>query len=303
MTDPSISTAVAGDGDIFVLMSGYADLWRDAVAPFVPEGADLNGEVVYRGSEFLQWSDSGLETRLFFEDPQVVIVDRAAWVRIVNCHGEEVIRTFPLPRRTYSSSMKPQLTEIQLYAAWTSLGGAAFEPVEGDGLLPSGCFLPTAWGNRFVAVGASADGGERLETVLWVSDSGSEWVPDPVQPPAECSPFSLVVSGESLHLTSADGTQCCRRGLGADWIVLDEPCESCYKLAGPAGFLGYPTSFEYNKGLLSRNGVLWNEVPVPGVEPYPTLAVLDDSLVAMSVFNDLDSNHQVRIWVGATGST
>ena len=137
--------------------------------------------------------------------------------------------------------------------------------------------------------------------MLWTSDTGEEWKPDPTQPPARCSPFSLAVSGEIIHLTAADGTQCSREADSA-WVVLDEPRTSCYKTAGGAGILAYPVDFQYDRALLSCDGVCWSEIPIPGKQPYPMLAVLDDSLLALAVHDDPDLSNQIRIWRGALGS-
>lgn len=300
-----IGAAVAGDGDTVISMSAVADLWPQIVSPFLPEGIDLeSGSIIYQGDEFLRSVGDETRIRLFAESPQVLIVDGKVWVRILTPEGEEVMRTVPLPPGTYPLSVSPRLSDIQVTSTWASSNGEAFVPVIAIDPVSNGCFYPSPLGDGFVGSTSEADGSQCAHeaTVLWTSDTGHEWELDRVQPPVECTPFSLVASGETILLTSVEGTQCWR-GPGTDWVVLDEPCTTCYKMAGHAGFLGYPTSFEYNKGLLSHNGVLWNEIPVPGVEPYPTLAVLDDSLVAMSVLNDMASNHPVRIWLGTISST
>ena len=273
MSNQVISTAVAGDGDIIVTMHGSIDIWP-------------NDE---------------LNTRLLCEDPQVVVVDHTAWIRIVTCEGEELMRTVPLPQDTRPVAANFRSTDLELYAAWVSSNGGPFLPVGGDDRLPPGCFSPTGWSDGFVAAAEDTDDSGTVSSVLWTSASGDDWRPDPVQPPAECSPFSLVASGEAIHVTSADGTQC-SRGPDSDWVVLDEARSSCYKIGGQAGFVGYPNGFDYDRGLLSRDGVLWNEIPVPGMEPYPTLAILEDSLLALSVLDDPDPNRQIRIWLGTIGS-
>ncbi len=103
---------------------------------------------------------------------------------------------------------------------------------------------------------------------------------------------------ESIHLTSATGTQC-QSDLESEWVVLDEPGTACYRVGGAAGFLGYPKSFEYDRGLLSSDGIGWSEIVAPAIEPYPTLAVLKDRIMAMSVLDVAsDQPSQIRIWLG-----
>ena len=296
-----LSAAVADDGDVVVSLVGEWDLWREVLPPFLPEGLSLDDEVlVYSGDEFLRRADGTVELRLFAEPPEVLIVDDTAWVRMITPRGDEIMKAVSLPRGCRACSESPQLTDVQVFAVWASSRDGSLMPVEGDDVLPSGCFRPAAWGDGFVAAPRQNERSAGA-AALWTSETGGEWVPDPIQPPDSCSPVSLAVSGDTIHLTAADGTQCCR-GADLTWLVRDEPRGSCYLTAGGAGILAYPVDFRYDRALLSCDGLHWSEIQIPGTQPYPMLAVLDDGLLALAVHDDPDSSSQIRIWRGTPGS-
>ncbi|MDX2467775.1 MAG: hypothetical protein QNL12_10710 [Acidimicrobiia bacterium] len=292
----SLTAAATSEGEASAVMVGDLDIWQDILTPFLPDGINLeDGQWRYEGDEFLYATDDCADIRLFAEHPEVVVADDRVWVRLVTLDGEEVLQTVPLPPETHPITESPLLTEIQLFAAWVLSDDGALQAVPGRNMPPAGQFQPTTWGNGFVAAVHQLD---RMtgtsESALWRSDTGQVWLPDPVPPPAECAPFVVATSGDNLHLTSAAGTQC-RRDFDSDWVVLEQPCAVCYKLGGTAGFLGYPKNFEYDKGMLSRDGISWSAITVPGSEAYPTLAVLENRLVAVSVCKQPS---QVRIWLG-----
>lgn len=303
LRDDVLTTATTDDGDVTVVMIGDLDIWPEIIAPFLPESVAVSDAgYVYDGDEYLRGTGDRADIRLFAEPPEVVVADQRVWVRIVTLEGEEVLRAVPLPTGVYPMSDSPPITDIRLASAWTSTGGREFIPVTALDAMPNGYFRPQAWGDTFVAAAHQPDRsvGGNGGTVLWRSDSGRAWLPDPSQPPQECSPYVVAVSGESIYLTSEEGTQC-RRDLDTEWIVLGRPCTVCYKVGGAAGFLGYPRSFEYDRGVVSRDGVAWSEIAVPTVEPYPTLAVLEDRFVSMSVCGEAaDQPSRIRIWVGKT---
>ena len=101
-----------------------------------------------------------------------------------------------------------------------------------------------------------------------------------------------------MHLTSEDGIQCVR-DLGTPWEILEESSTSTYVVGGPAGFVGYPDSFEYDSALFSRDGIAWASIEVPGSEPYPTLYILRNRLLALSANRPRENQStQIDIWVG-----
>ncbi|MEA2001772.1 MAG: hypothetical protein U9N84_07810 [Actinomycetota bacterium] len=294
--------AVANDrGGSMTMIIGNLLIWSEVVEPYLPDGVDLTDpRYSYHGDEFLYVTDSGDDVRLFAEPPQVVVTGDSVWVRIITLAGEEILQTFPLPEATYPTGGEPTLADIPLLMAWISNDGTDFLPVTGTNALPRGFFMPEPWGDGFIGAVHNMEkafaGGE--DVTLWGSRSGRAWEPAGLQPPRECSPFMFAVSGNRMHLTTSDGTQCVR-DIDSPWEVLAEPISATYVIGGGAGFVGYPNSFEYDTALFSRDGTTWIEILLPTPEPYPAIEILDDRLVAFSVTHPPPESPSVlEIWVG-----
>ncbi len=85
-------------------------------------------------------------------------------------------------------------------------------------------------------------------------------------------------------------------------MILEDPCTSCYVVGGAAGFLGYPDSFECDSAVFSPDGIAWGDVSVPAPEPYPTLSILENRLLALSVNQPRATvPKHIDIWIGEIG--
>jgi len=296
-----LRTAVNSTGDTMTVAIGSLELWPEVIGPYLPDEVDLDDPgFVYRGGSFLYEPDSSDYIELFSEPPEVVFAGNNLWVRIVTLAGDEAIRTFPLPRGTYPVGTTPTLEGIQLLMAWFSDDGIDFLPVVGANALPSSYFLPKPWGEGFVGAVYEMDSSVVINEAitLWGSRSGRAWQPQQQHVPEECSPFQLAISGDRMHLTSEDGTQCIR-DIGSPWEILDEPSTSTYVVGGGAGFVSYPDSFEYDTALFSHDGISWARISIPTPEPYPGIMVLEDRLLALSVSRpNEEAPPVVEIWLG-----
>ncbi len=296
-----LRTAVNSTGGNMTVAIGSLELWREVIGPYLPDGVDLGDPgFVYRGGSFLYKPESSDDIELFSEPPEVVVAGDNVWVRIVTPAGEEVIQTFPLPPGTYPVGTAPTLENVSLSMAWFSDDGIDFLPVVGVNALPSGYFLPKPWGEGFVGAVYEMDSSVVINEAitLWGSRSGRAWQPQQQQVPKECSPFQLAISGNRMHLTSEDGTQCIR-DIDSPWEILDEPSTSTYVVGGGAGFVSYPDSFEYDTALFSHDGISWARISIPTPEPYPGIMVLEDRLLALSVSRpNEEAPPVVEIWLG-----
>lgn len=305
-----LATAVNNRAETMIVLIGELDIWREIVEPYVPATVDLaDPKYILRedGVLFETWTEEGQDFAevipLFLERPEVVTTGGNVWIRFVTedgGEGEEVLRTVPLPETAYPAEVNPSLASIPIVMAWVSSDGDTFLPVIGRNALPDGFFLPEPWGDSFVTavyeLEDSFAGNEQVR--LWTSGSGRAWQESPDQPPAECSPFFIAVSANSIHLTGQDRTQCVRT-LESGWEVLTEPSTAAYVVGGVGGFVGYPDEFEYDTATFSRDGINWTEIEIPGTEPYPTLEVLRDRLVAISVNRPRPNQPtQIDIWQG-----
>jgi hypothetical protein len=286
-------SAVTSEGETVITLIGQLDIWRDVIRPYLPDDVDIaDPKYVYRDLDGVLTETSVVDgqefaertMQPFIEPPELVIADDEIWIHLITAEGEEVFDTVPLPEGTYPATTNPTLQDIPLVMEWVSNDGIEFFPVTGRNALPNGYFLPEPWEQGLVA--AAYELGESFApneiVTLWTSQSGRAWQLEGTQPPVECSPFFIAVSGDRMHLTSETGTQCVRKA-GSDWVVLDEKSRSAYTVGGPAGFIGYPDSFEYDTALFSRDGLTWGTIEIPGLEPYPTLSILEDRLLVLSV--------------------
>ncbi len=302
----SLTPIVNGQGDVLVMAVGYLDIWRDVIGPHLPTDIDLTDpRYVLRedGVLFETRTERGVDyaevVPVLSGVPELVATEDSVWIHLVTAEGEEVLQTVPLPRGAYPTTASPSLNRIPLVMAWISAGDE-FLPVTSSNALPWGLLFPQAWGDGFVAANYDLDEsfGITERPTLWVSSSGRAWQQEEEQPPRQCGPAELTVSGRRMHLTADDGTQCVR-DLGSSWEVLPESPTVSYTIGGPAGFVGYPDAFAYDQALFSRDGVSWVEIEVPGPAPYPTLSILRDRLVAMSVDRPRpDRPSRIEIWVG-----
>lgn len=301
LTRSFLATAVNDAGKIVTVLIGELEVWPEIIEPYLPPDVSLDDPALsYVGDQSLYLRDGSGNIQLFAEAPEVVVTGDDIWIRIITIGGEEILRTLELPAGTYPVGSRPTLAEISVAMAWISEDGHDFLPVTGSNALPRGIFMPEAWGDRFVAASYErADSlGTNEEVTLWMSASGRAWQPATQQPPAECSPFFFATSGARMHLTSEEGTQCVR-DLGSAWEILDEPGTSTYVIGGPAGFVGYPNSFEYDSAVFSRDGVTWVDIDIPGTEPYPSLSILKERLLTVAAIRPHpDQPTRIDIWVG-----
>jgi hypothetical protein len=311
MSPHLLTTEVDGSGDLITVAVGSFDVWRDLLQPLVPSDVDL-GDPSYvlrdDGALFATTTENGVDfgevIDVLSTEPEVVVTHDNVWVRLVTADGREVLRTVPLPDGAYPLVTEPPLNNIPLVMVWRSTEAGEFLQVTARSVLPEGFFVAHPWGEGMLAA-TFAPGGVFSDSdrgTLWTSASGRAWRPIEPQPPAACSAYSVAVSGTRIHLTGEDGTQCVRSGDSA-WEVLADRNEVAYVSGGPAGFIGYPHAFEYDSALFSRDGVVWTEIEMPGLAPYPTVSILEDRLVALSV-NQPRPNRpsQIQVWVGDIGS-
>jgi hypothetical protein len=283
------------------VLVGDLEIWRDIIEPYVPADVDLEDPAVsYQGDEFLYMLDGRDDIRLFADAPELAVSGDNIWIRFVTEDGEEVLQTVEMPSGAFAVATNPTLAEVSVAMAWISKDANDFIPVTGKNALPDGFFPPEPWGDQFVtaAYELSDSFATNEQVTLWISGSGRAWQPATQQPPAECSPFFFATSGNRMHLTSEEGIQCVR-DLGTPWEILEEPNSSTYVIGGPAGFIGYPDSFEYDSALFSRDGIAWVSIDVPGSEPYPTLSILRNRLLALSANRSRPSEStQIDLWLG-----
>ncbi len=300
----SWATVVNQDNEIVTMMIGNFEISESVLQPYLPVGTELDDpRFEYQGTEFLYGLEGNDTIQILAEPPEVFVGNGNAWIRLLTLDGEEVLQTIPLPEGGYPLDATPSLASIPVALMWRSEDGTSFLPVTGRNALPQGRFLPQPWGNGFVAaVYQRPDSSATNENVtMWTSHSGRAWQPEWLQPPRQCSPFFFAASGERIHLTGDDGAQCVR-DLDGEWIILDQPSTVASVVGGGAGFIGYPDSFEYDKALFSPDGVFWGDVTIPASQPYPTLLILQDRLLALSV-NQPGPGIATRIdvWIGDIG--
>ncbi len=292
-------TAVNRQGEVVTAVIGNVDVWREIVKPYVPDEIDLADPRVYFIDGQL-YAAPNPPLQLFAEPPEVVTTDDAVWIRLVTLEGEEVLQTLPLPDGAFPVGQDSDLANIQIALSWRSDNAIDFLPVTGRNALPAGYFLPDAWQDGFIGAAYELEGSFASSEVveLWSTESGVAWQIASNQPPRECSPFFLAVNRDKLLLTAEDGTRCVG-AIDQEWTILAETSTVSYAVGGGAGFIGYPNSFDYETASFSRDGLTWVDVAIPAAEPYPTLALLEERLFAMSV-NCCDPNlgKHIDVWIG-----
>lgn len=204
-----------------------------------------------------------------------------------------------MPNDVYPHGSDFSLTRIPLARAWTSDNGIDFLEITGPDALPQGLLLPYPWDSGFTAAADRPDDSAVDEQgLLMTSTRGRAWRIDDRQPPPECPPAQLSVSGGRIHLVGEDGTQCVR-DTQSEWGVLPDQLAASFTVGGVAGFVAYANSFQYDAGHFSRDGISWTDIDIPGLAPYPTLSVLNDRLVAFSVDRPRPNRPvEIGIWVG-----
>lgn len=303
-----VSLAANRYGQIVVVASGVIDLTDRIVEPYLPPGIDLSaGRYRYYGDRWLvataaDWTDHPNDIEIFAETPEVMVAGNRAWTRVVTSDGVEHLATFPLPDDQHYPGGAQSGTTISAVKVWASGDAGDFHTITGPNIVPSGRFEPVRWGDRFVAAeyGIGAAGPDDA-TVIWESSRGTAWRPIRSQPPGDCVPFSLAVSGNRLLALSDGGVVCVRNG-DAAWQMLGTRQSGVgYLTGGDAGFLRYPLNNDYGSSSFSRDGVSWASTKIAAAEPYPMIAVLHDRLVTLSVEWKVGTATQVRIWIGEIG--
>lgn len=296
----SHATVVNEVGEVATVVTGSLAIWRDVIAPYLPEGIDPNDPELRLSGDSVHFSDRGSTVRLFAEVPEVIATGSSIWVRLVTLEGEEVMRSYDLPVGAYPLEPAPDLGCVRVGMMWTSADGTAFLPVLGDGRLPCGYFEPIPWNNGFIA--AVYESGNALAPLgdarLWHSGSGRVWEPLDLQPPTDCS-RSRIAGGDGLILLTGGSGARCLGTADDNWVVLDDPGVVGYSVGGPSGFIGYPKGFDYSAAMFSSDGHTWTEIPIPAPEAYPTLVSLDDCLLMISA-NQADPTlpKHIDIWIG-----
>ena len=300
------ATIVSDEGNFLVYSMGEMDIWRQAIEPLLPPGIDLDDpRYVFRedGTLFLTATVDGVDSAevipLLAESPEVVATEDFVWIRLVGIEGDEVLETFPLPDGVYPIGSDFSLTRIPLAQAWMSGDGNEFLEITGPDSLPEGLLLPQPWDGGFIAAAyGPEDSAIDYQGLLLTSVTGRAWRVDDQQPPQECSASWLSVSGDRIHLSGEEGTQCVRDP-GSEWEILPDRLAANLTVGGDAGFVAYADSFQYDAGRFSRDGISWIEIEIPGLAPYPTLSVLDDRIVAFSVDRPRPNRPvEIEIWVG-----
>ncbi len=300
------ATVVSDEGNILVYSIGQMDIWREAIEPLLPPEVDLDdARYVFRedGALILTSTIDGVDSAevipLLAETPEVVVARDTVWVRLVGLDGEEVLQTLPLPDGVYPVGSDFSLTRIPLAQAWRSGDGNEFLKITGPDALPQVLLLPQPWDGGFVAAAyESEDSAIDDQGLLLTSVTGRAWRIDDSQPPPECPPARLSVSGDRIHLVGEDGTQCVRDP-ESEWEILPDRLDASFTVGGAAGFVAYANSFQYDAGHFSRDGISWTDIDIPGLAPYPTLSVLNDRLVAFSVDRPRPTRPvEIEIWVG-----
>jgi hypothetical protein len=286
-------------GEVAAVVIGEIPIWRDVIAPLVPEGVDAYDPHLELSGDSVSISDGGYAVQLFQEAPEVLTTGDSVWVRLTTVEGEELMSSYNVPTGSHPIETAPDLRHIRVILAWSSVDGVDFLPVLDRNQLPNGYFTPRAANHGFIAASYELkDGYAAFESVrLWETRSGRAWEPVRSQPPSACTRFSIAVSGNRVLLTDEDGTRCLRTSEG-NWEVLEEPCKLCYTVGGPAGFIGYPKGFDYATAMFSSDGANWSDVPIPTAEPYPTMIPLEDHILMFSVTQPLTGPKHMDIWVG-----
>lgn len=291
-------TAVSAGGEITTVLIGSFEIWREILAPFVPDNIDINDPelVLFMGSVVRPGED--IPYQIFTFDPEVLTTRDSVWVRVVDSNGQEELFTSPLPEGAYPLARTPELGAVGVAFAWRSIDGIEFIPVTGRAALPSGYFLPEPWRGGFISAAyEQEDSFAPDEQVrLWSSASGRAWQPLDTQPPRECARYLLAVSGNRLLLSDGD-TRCL--WAGERWDVLRDSVDVADVTGGPAGFLGFPKNFDNPTALFSRNGRDWVNAGLPTGETFQALSVLEDGLFALTVTEPgSDEASRVDIWLG-----
>jgi hypothetical protein len=286
-------------GEVVTVVMGEISIWRDVVAPLVPEGVDAYDPHLTLSRDSVSIPDEGYSVRLFQEAPEVLTTGDSVWVRLTTVEGEELMRSYKVPAGAYPVEAAPDLGHIRVIMAWSSADGIEFLPVLDKDQLPDGYFTPRAWDDGFIAASYELkDGYAAFESVrLWQTRSGRAWQPVRSQPPSACTRYSIAVSGSRVLLTDENGTRCLGTSEGT-WQVLEEPCKLCYTVGGPAGFIGYPKGFDYATAMFSSDGENWSDVVIPAAEPYPTMIPLEDRILLFSVTQPLAGTKHMDIWIG-----
>ncbi|MDJ0953658.1 MAG: hypothetical protein QNJ81_08260 [Acidimicrobiia bacterium] len=292
------STAVNRGNEIVTTVIGDLAIWREVIAPYLPDEIDLADPGV-RFSSGVVYTSDGQTIEPFREPPEVLTVDGTVWIRLVARDGNEILQTRELPPGAYPVETSPDLSFVPVAMSWRSEDGVDFLPVTGRNALPNGYFLPEAWEGDFVAASYQLRDAfaANEEVTLWRTSSGRAWQRSDDQPPRECSPYFFAVSRSRLLLVGPDGIRCI--WAEDEWTVLAEPGVVAFVVGGPAGFLGYPDVFEFGTAVFSRDGVTWSDVDIPANEPSPSLSILSDRLFALSVAPQRPSVPQrIEIWLG-----
>ncbi len=292
------STAVNRGNEVITTVIGDLAIWREVIAPYVPDDVDLEDPGV-RFSSGVVYTSDGETIQPFREPPEVLTVDGTVWIRLVTNDGNEILQTRELPPGAYPVESSPDLSFVPVAMSWRSEDGVDFLPVTGLNALPDGYFLAEAWGGEFIAASYQLPDSfaSDEEVTLWRTSSGRAWQRFDDRPPRECSPFFFAVSRSRLVLVGPDGVRCIWDD--DEWAVLDDPGLVAFVVGGPAGFLGYPDVFEYNTAVFSRDGLTWSDVAIPADEPYPALSILNDRLFGLSVTQQQSSEpNRIDIWLG-----
>lgn len=286
-------------GEVAAVVIGEIPMWRDVIAPLVPEDVDAYDPHLELSEDSVSIPDGGYSVKLFEEAPEVLTTGDSVWVRLTTVEGEELMRSYNVPAGSHPIEEAPDLRHIRVIAAWSSVDGVDFLPVLDRNQLPDGYFTPRAAKDGFIAASYELqDGYAGFESVrLWETRSGRAWEPVRGQPPSACTRFSIAVSGSRVLLTDEDGTRCLGTSEG-NWEVLEEPCKLCYTVGGPAGFIGYPKGFDYTTAMFSPDGANWSDVSIPATEPYPTMIPLEDRILMFSVTQPLVGKKHMDIWIG-----
>jgi len=278
------ATVVNEAGEVVVVAIANSNIWRDVIAPLLPEGVDPDDPGMTLSLDSVYLPDLDQSIQIFAERPEVVTTEDAVWVRYVTLDGEEVLSKYDLPIGAFPVEAQPDLRYVRISLAWFSSDGFEFLPARGAGALPDGYFLPEPWGDGFIAASyeLEASFAPFEDFRLWTTESGRAWRPAESQPPSECKDFYTASSGDRLLLSNDAGVHCVGT-TGGEWKVLTETEKSSYVVGGPGGFVGYPAGYAYDTALFSRDGEHWESTTVPAAEPYPSLVPLENRLFMLSV--------------------
>ena len=290
---------VNGMGEVATVVIGEIPIWRDVIAPLLPEGIDAYDPQLTLSGDTVSNLDEGYSATLFREPAEVLTTEDSIWVRLTTIGGEEMMSSYEVPAGSYPVEEAPDLRHIDVIMAWSSVDGIDFLPVMDSSQLPDGYFTPRASSDGFITASYERDEGYgAFESVrVWQTRSGRAWQPIQDQPPSACTRFSMAVSGDRILLTDEDGTRCIGT-IGGTWEVLEEPCKLCYTVGGPSGFIGYPKGFDYTTAMFSPDGESWSDVIIPATEPYPTMIPLQDRILMFSVTQPEGGTKHMDIWIG-----